>query len=85
MTKKFPPISKPINLVEQLKAGLPPVKIKAKPVAEPSLQVQMPAMLIKQLKLAAIEKETSVRVIVLEALRAQGFDVGEIRDRRRAG
>lgn len=65
--------------------GLPSIKVRGKPGAEPSLQVQMPAHLVKQLKMAAIEKETSVRVIVLEALKAQGFDVGEIRDRRKSG
>ena len=84
MSKKFAPISKPINLVEQLKAGLPPAKVKAKAVAEPSLQVQMPEALLKQLKVAAAERGTSVRVVVLESLKKAGFQVGEIKDRRKA-
>jgi hypothetical protein len=84
VSKKFAPISKPINLVEQLKAGLPPAKVKSKPVAEPSLQVQMPESLLKQLKMTAAERGTSVRVVVLEALQTAGFKVGEIKDRRRA-
>lgn len=70
---------------EELKGGgvMHPEKVKRKAVAEPSLQIQMPASLIRQLKIAAIERETSVRVVVLEALGAKGFDVGEIKDRRR--
>lgn len=84
MSKKFAPISKPVNLVDQLKAGLPPAKVKAKATAEPSLQVQMPEALLKQLKMAAAERGTSVRVVVLEALQKSGFKTGEIKDRRRA-
>jgi predicted HicB family RNase H-like nuclease len=84
MNKKFAPISKPVNLVEQLKAGLPPAKVKSKAVAEPSLQVQMPDALLRQLKIAAAERGTSVRALVLESLAKNGFQVGEIKDRRRA-
>lgn len=83
MNKKSAHVSKPANVVKELESGLQASEAKTKVVAESSLQVQMPAHLIKQLKIAAIDRETSVRVIVLEALRAQGFDVGEIKDRRR--
>lgn len=69
---------------EKQKVGRTPLS-KAKAIVEPSVQIQMPASLLKELKLAAIEKETSVRAIVLEALGAYGFNVGEIRDRRRRG
>lgn len=86
MTKKFASISKPTSLVDQLKANLPPAKVTPKKSAgpEPSLQVQMPADLLRQLKVAAAERNTSVRAIVLESLQKAGFKVGEISDRRRA-
>jgi hypothetical protein len=85
MTGESAPVDDSKGLGEQLTVGLPSTGVRSKAAVEPSLQVQMPARLVKQLKMAAIEKETSVRVIVLEALKAQGFDVGEIRDRRRGG
>jgi len=85
MTKKFASISKPTSLVDQLKANLPPAKVATKKAGpEPSLQVQMPPDLLKQLKVAAAERNTSVRAIVLESLQKAGFKVGEITDRRRA-
>jgi len=84
--KKLPSINKTTNIVEQLKAGLPPASI-AKPkskVTEPSFQIQMPIELLKQLKRDALEKDTSVRVIVLQALQKAGYKVDDISDRRRA-
>ena len=84
--KKLPSINKTTNIVEQLKAGLPPASI-AKPrskAAEPSFQIQMPIELLKQLKRDALEKDTSVRVIVLQALQKAGYKVDDISDRRRA-
>lgn len=84
--KKLPSINKTTNIVEQLKAGLPPASVtRAKSVvSEPSFQIQMPVDLLKQLKRDAIEQETSVRVIVLQALKKAGYKVDEIADRRRA-
>lgn len=84
--KKLPGINKTTNIVEQLKAGLPPASVtRTKNVSsEPSLQIQMPVDLHKQLKRDAIEQETSVRVIVLQALKKAGYKVDEITDRRRA-
>lgn len=51
---------------------------------ECSLLIKMPADLVKQLKIAAIENNTSMRAIVLSALSEAGFRVDDIRDRRRA-
>jgi hypothetical protein len=83
--KKLPSINKTTSIVEQLKAGLPPASIERpkRNVPEPSFQIQMPADLLKQLKRDAIEQETSVRVIVLQALQKAGYKVDEISDRRR--
>ena len=84
--KKLPSINKTTNIVEQLKAGLPPASV-SRPrsvTSEPSFQIQMPVDLLKQLKRDAIEQETSVRVIVLQALKKVGYKVEEIADRRRA-
>lgn len=84
--KKLPSIKKTTNIVEQLKAGLPPasvVRLKGnKP--EPFFQIQMPVDLLKQLKRDALEQETSVRVIVLQALKKAGYKVNDISDRRRS-
>ena len=83
MAKTFASINKPTSIVEQLKAGLPPARVRTKTAPEPSLQVQMPPDLIKQLRMAAAERETSVRAVVLQALNDAGFNVGDISDRRR--
>ena len=84
--KKLPSINKTTTIVEQLKAGLPPASVSRSKsvVTEPSFQIQMPVDLLKQLKRDAIEQETSVRVIVLQALKKAGYKVDEIADRRRA-
>jgi hypothetical protein len=83
--KKLPSINKSSSIVEQLKAGLPPAVVDRpkRLEAEPSFQIQMPSSLLKQLKLSALEQETSVRVIILQALEKAGFKVDEISDRRR--
>jgi hypothetical protein len=83
--KKLPSINKSSSIVEQLKAGLPPAVVDRpkRLEAEPSFQIQMPMDLLKQLKRDALEQETSVRVIVLQALQKAGYQVDEIADRRR--
>ena len=83
MAKTFTSINKSASIVDQLKSGLPPARVRTKTAYEPSLQVQMPSDLIKQLRMAAAERETSVRAVVLQALNDAGFNVGDISDRRR--
>lgn len=80
--ESLPSKALPVNNLGQIR-DQQSLKPKVKTVVEPSLQIQIPASLLKQLKLAAIDGETSVRAIVLTALAAYGFKVGEIEDRRK--
>ncbi|RMF21263.1 MAG: hypothetical protein D6760_09855 [Deltaproteobacteria bacterium] len=49
------------------------------------LTVTLPAAVLRELKARTVERETTVRALLLEALAAAGYPVpaAEIRDRRR--
>lgn len=66
-------------------AAVEPTGAKARGSGKP-LQIVLPEATMKALKLAAVEQDTSVRAIILQALAKAGFPVPatEIRDRRRA-
>ena len=95
MAKRLPSMGRtPPTATEQLRASLPPAVVEQQPAAAASsngrghgvaLQILVPPETLKALKLAAVESNTTVRTVVLEALAKTGYPVpvDEIRDRRR--
>lgn len=88
MTKKLPALKK-TTVMQELKSRLPAaVAAPSSPSARGSgqaLQVLMPPDTLKALKLHAVEQDTTVRALVLQALAKAGYPVpqDEVRDRRR--
>lgn len=93
MPKQLPSLARaPSSATEALRASLPPAVVEERAPAATNgrghgapLQVLVPPETLKALKLAAVEQDTTVRTIVLEALAKAGYPVpiAEIRDRRR--
>jgi hypothetical protein len=88
--KKLPSIKKTTNIVEQLKAGLPPASV-GRPTATRGrgspMQVFLPAETLKALKVRSAQEETTVRDLILNALIKDGYPVPktELGDRRKRG
>jgi hypothetical protein len=98
MARQLKTLGKPRSIVAQLKEGVEvartgtleekPKTTKVKKVVkkvekETSYQLLLPKDLLIQLKVSASEKETSIRAIILESLKKNGYKVGAIEDRRR--
>ena len=98
MARQLKTLGKPRSIVAQLKEGVEvartgtleekPKTTKVKKVVkkvekETSYQLLLPKDLLIQLKVSASEKETSIRAIILESLKKNGYKVGTIEDRRR--
>jgi hypothetical protein len=68
---------------------VPRGRVGRQPAADPDrkLTLNLPASVMRQLKIRLAAEETTLRALVLEALAAAGYAVpaGEIRDRRRRG
>lgn len=92
MSKRLPSLGRtPPSATEALRASLPPAVVDRAPASASgrgngtALQILVPPETLKALKLAAVEQDTTVRTVVLEALAKAGYPVpaDEIRDRRR--
>ena len=98
MARQLKTLGKPRSIVAQLKEGVEVARtgtLKEKPKTtkikkivkkvekETSYQLLLPKDLLIQLKVSASEKETSIRAIILESLKKNGYKVGAIEDRRR--
>ena len=98
MGRQLKTLGKPKSIVDQLKQGLEVArtgvveeksktttvkKVLKKVVKETSYQLLLPKDLLIQLKVSASEQETSIRAIILESLKKNGYKVGAIEDRRR--
>jgi hypothetical protein len=98
MARQLKTLGKPRSIVAQLKQGLEVArtgtleekskttkvkKVVKKVEKETSYQLLLPKDLLIQLKVSASEKETSIRAIILESLKKNGYKVGAIEDRIR--
>jgi hypothetical protein len=79
--KKLAPIKNTVQKID-LRA-LPPTQVKVADRGK-GLQLYIPQDLYKALKEAAFGRDTTIRAIVLESLKKDGFPVSpdELRDRR---
>ena len=77
-----PPASAaPVPVPAPVSAGSPPAKLTEN---DDRLTVMLPVDVVDEIKLRAVKERTTIRVIVLRALKAGGFDVpeDELIDRR---
>lgn len=79
--KKLAPIKNTVQKVD-LRA-LPPTQVKVADRGK-GLQLYIPPDLYKALKEAAFDRDTTIRAVVLESLKKDGFPVSadDLRDRR---
>jgi hypothetical protein len=79
--KKLAPIKNTVQKID-LRA-LPPTQVKVADRGK-GLQLYIPQDLYKALKEAAFDRDTTIRAVVLESLKKDGFPVSpdELRDRR---
>ena len=78
MAKKLPPVR-----LKDVKAGAVPAtaaspgRQTARPEGDAQLSVMLPAGVVRQVKARAVEHGETLRVAVLRALSADGYDIAE--------
>lgn len=66
---------KKLRSLNSLMAAAPATQPKTGKVTQQQLVVQLPAVTIKALKVAALERDLTVRAVLLEAVQKAGYPV----------